>query len=188
MPPLPPSTSLQLSTALLYSIMFTYLPAYRVLICVEHQHAVYGLDEHLKRHHGLPAAKRRELRAAYAGLVIDAPTQVSLPAPNSAPIAQLGRAQDACHRLCLMIRLCLVWLFGPITSADRSCENRDARRYIMYSRRFLSTTTAYKTVAGLLLSIPQLSNFNESKPSIIVNNTSLSPCQLLLKTAASPAL
>jgi hypothetical protein len=75
--------------------MFTYLSAYRVLICVEHQHAVYGLDEHLKRHYGLPAAKRRELRAAYAGFVIKAPTQLSLLAPNSAPIAQLGRAQDA---------------------------------------------------------------------------------------------
>jgi hypothetical protein len=75
--------------------MFTYLPVYRVLICVEHQHAVYGLDEHLKRHHGLPAARRKELRAAYAGLAIDAPAQLSLPAPNSAPIAELGRAQDA---------------------------------------------------------------------------------------------
>jgi hypothetical protein len=75
--------------------MFTYLPAYRVLICVEHYHAVYSLDEHLKRHHGLPAAKRRELRAAFAGLAINAPTQLPLPAPNSPPIAQLGRAQDA---------------------------------------------------------------------------------------------
>jgi hypothetical protein len=89
-----------------------------------------------------------------------------------------------CHRLCLMIRLCLVWLFGPITSADRSCENHDARRHIMYSRGFLSTTTAYKTVAGLLLSILQLSNFNESKPSIVVNNTSLSPCHDDLKDFA----
>jgi hypothetical protein len=110
---LQPLASLQLSTALysslqlsstlynntrlslFYSIMFTYLPAYRVLICVEHQHAVYGLDEHLKRHQGLPAARRKELRAAYAGLAIDAPTQLSLPAHNSAPIAELGRAQDA---------------------------------------------------------------------------------------------
>jgi hypothetical protein len=75
--------------------MFTYLPAYRVLICVEHQHAVYGLDEHLKRHHSLLAAKRRELRAAYTGLAINAPTQISLPAPNSPPIAELGQAQDA---------------------------------------------------------------------------------------------
>jgi hypothetical protein len=75
--------------------MFTYLPAYCVLICVEHEHAVYDLEEHLKRLYGLPAAKRRELRAAYAALAINAPTQVSLPAPNSAPIAQLGRAQDA---------------------------------------------------------------------------------------------
>jgi hypothetical protein len=95
MPSLPPSTSLQLSTALLYSIMFTYLPAYRVLICVEHHHAVYGLDEHLKRHHGLPAARRRELRAAYAGIAIDAPKHVTLLASGSAPIAELGRAQDA---------------------------------------------------------------------------------------------
>jgi hypothetical protein len=75
--------------------MFTYLPAYRVLICVEHQHAVYGLDEHLKRHLGLPTARRKELLAAYAGLAIDVPTRLSLPAPNSAPIAELGRAQDA---------------------------------------------------------------------------------------------
>jgi hypothetical protein len=75
--------------------MFTYLPAHRVLICVEHQHAVYGLDEHLKRHHGLPAAKRRELLAAYTGLAINAPEHVSLPAPSSAPIAGLGQAQGA---------------------------------------------------------------------------------------------
>jgi hypothetical protein len=100
---LPLSGSLQLSTTLynntclssLSFIMFTYLPAYRVLICVEHQHAVYGVDEHLKRYHGLSAARRRELCAAYKGLVIDAPTQLSLPAPNSAPIAELGPAQDA---------------------------------------------------------------------------------------------
>jgi superfamily II DNA/RNA helicase len=78
-----------------HSLMFTYLPAYRVLICVEHQHAVYGLDEHLKRHHGLLTARRKELLAAYAGLAIDAPTQLSLPAPNSAAIAELGQAQDA---------------------------------------------------------------------------------------------
>jgi hypothetical protein len=75
--------------------MFTYLPAYRVLIFVEHHHPVYGLDEHLKRHYGLPAARRRELRAAYAGLAINAPQHVTLLAPGSAPIAELGRAQDA---------------------------------------------------------------------------------------------
>jgi hypothetical protein len=90
MPPLPPYTSLQLSTALLYSIMFTYLPDYRVLICVEHYYAVYGLDEHLKRHYSLPAARRRELRAAYAGLAINALKHVTLPASGSAPIKELG--------------------------------------------------------------------------------------------------
>jgi hypothetical protein len=75
--------------------MLTYLSAYRVLISVEHQHAVYGLDEHLKRHHSLPVARRRELLAAYAGFAIYAPKHVTLPAPGSAPIAELGRAQDA---------------------------------------------------------------------------------------------
>ena len=29
--------------------MFIYLSSYQVLICVEHQYAVYSLDEHLKR-------------------------------------------------------------------------------------------------------------------------------------------
>jgi hypothetical protein len=96
---LPPSTALlspgYVTRSSLSPRMFTYLPAHRVLIYVEHQHAVYGLDEHLKRHHGLPAAKRRELLAAYTGLAIDAPEHVSLPAPGSAPIAGLGQAQSA---------------------------------------------------------------------------------------------
>jgi hypothetical protein len=51
--------------------MFTYLSAYSVLICNEHQHAVYSLDEHLKRHHSLLIARRRELLTAYAGLAIN---------------------------------------------------------------------------------------------------------------------
>jgi hypothetical protein len=75
--------------------MFFYLSAYSVLICVEHRCAVYGLDEHLKRHHSLPAARRRELLAAYRGFAIYALKHVTLPAPSSAPIAELGRAQDA---------------------------------------------------------------------------------------------
>jgi hypothetical protein len=36
--------------------MLTYLPLHRVLICDEHQHAVYSLDEHLKQHYKLPIA------------------------------------------------------------------------------------------------------------------------------------
>ena len=75
--------------------MFTYLPAYRVLICCEHQQAVYGLDEHLKRHHKLPIAKRRELLAEYQGLSLSLPSQVLLPEPYSAPIQELGAAQNA---------------------------------------------------------------------------------------------
>jgi hypothetical protein len=75
--------------------MFTYLAAYSVLICIEHQHAVYSLDEHLKRQHSLPIAQRKELLAAYAGLPISAPNQVPLPTPSSAPIAALGPAKPA---------------------------------------------------------------------------------------------
>jgi hypothetical protein len=75
--------------------MFTYLPRYRVLICGEHQQAVYGLDEHIKRHHSLPIAQRRELLAAYAGLAIDTPMQITLPELHSAPIPELAIAQDA---------------------------------------------------------------------------------------------
>jgi hypothetical protein len=66
-----------------------------VLICIEHQHAFYGQDEHLKQQHGLSAAKRRELLAVYTSFAIDAPEHVSLPAPSSAPIAGLGPAQGA---------------------------------------------------------------------------------------------
>jgi hypothetical protein len=58
--------------------MFTYLPRYRVLICGEHQQAVYRLDKHMKRHHSLPIAQRRELLAAYAGLAINTPMQITL--------------------------------------------------------------------------------------------------------------
>jgi hypothetical protein len=73
----------------LWSRMFTYLSAHRVLICVEHQHAVYGVNEHLKWQHSLSAAKRREMLAAYTSSVINAPEHVSLPAPSSVPIAGL---------------------------------------------------------------------------------------------------
>ena len=80
--------------------MFTFLPSYGVLICRQHCCAVYGLDRHLDRQHGLPIAKRRELLTAYEGLDVSAPEQVPLPTPYSAPIVELGVAQDAllcCH-------------------------------------------------------------------------------------------
>ena len=66
--------------------MFAYLSSYEVLICREHQYAVYSLDEHLKRHHRLPVAERRELLAAYAGLSLNPPGYGVLPEPYSALI------------------------------------------------------------------------------------------------------
>jgi hypothetical protein len=73
--------------------MFTYLSAYSMLICNEHQHAIYSLNKYLKRHHSLPIARRRELLIAYAGLMINLPGEVALPAPYSAPITELGQIQ-----------------------------------------------------------------------------------------------
>jgi hypothetical protein len=55
--------------------MFTYLPSYRVLICCEHQQAVHSLDEHLKRHHKLSLARRRELLEDYQSLPLCLPKQ-----------------------------------------------------------------------------------------------------------------
>ena len=36
-----------------------------VLVCCEHGCTVYGLEKHLARRHGMPAAERRQLLAAY---------------------------------------------------------------------------------------------------------------------------
>jgi hypothetical protein len=74
--------------------MFTYLSSYSTLICIEHQQAVYSLDEHLKRRHSLPVAQRRQLLATYQSYALCPPERLSLPAPGSAPIAELGPAQD----------------------------------------------------------------------------------------------
>jgi hypothetical protein len=74
--------------------MFIYLSSCSVLICIEHQHAIYSLDEHLKRRYSLPVAQRRQLLATYQGYALYPPAQIPLPAPGSAPIAKLGPAQD----------------------------------------------------------------------------------------------
>jgi hypothetical protein len=41
--------------------IYTQYQAYGVLLCCEHQCAVYGLNKHLKRHHSMLAAEWREL-------------------------------------------------------------------------------------------------------------------------------
>jgi hypothetical protein len=75
--------------------MLTYLPLHRVLICDEHQHAVYSLDEHLKRHYKLPIAQRRELLALYSSYALLPPDQVPLPELPTTPFTELGPLQDA---------------------------------------------------------------------------------------------
>ena len=75
--------------------MLAYLPTYGVLVCLEHQRALYGADEHLKRHHKLPLRERRALLDPYSSLALLSPTQVPLPEPYSAPLAELGTPKEA---------------------------------------------------------------------------------------------
>ena len=75
--------------------MFARHELYRVLICREHGCAVYGLDKHLKQHHSMPAAERRELLALYEDFHRLPPAEVAQPAPYGLPIDALGPAQDA---------------------------------------------------------------------------------------------
>jgi hypothetical protein len=101
--------------------MLTYLPTYHVLICCDHRYAVYGLNEHLKRHHKLPAHTRRELLAAYHHLYLLPPNQVPIPEHNSAPLLELGKPVDAFA--------CCYQLATSSTSSSRACT------YISISRK-----------------------------------------------------
>jgi predicted transcriptional regulator len=69
--------------------MFARHELYRVLICREHGCAVYGLDKHLKQHHSMPAAERRELLALYEDFHRIPPAEVAQPAPYGLPIDAL---------------------------------------------------------------------------------------------------
>jgi hypothetical protein len=80
--------------------MLTYLPAYSVLVCQQHQHALTSVDEHLKRHHQLPLKERRELLSAYSSLSLLSPAQVPLPAPYQTPLPELGAPEDALACCC----------------------------------------------------------------------------------------
>jgi hypothetical protein len=80
--------------------IFTQYPAYSVLLCRKHCCAVYGLNKHLKRHHSMPAAERRELLALYKDFALIAPGEVTQPAPYRSPIDELGPAQDAFLCIC----------------------------------------------------------------------------------------
>jgi hypothetical protein len=70
--------------------MLTYLLLYRVLICDEHQHAVYSLDEHVERHHKLPIVQRRELLALYSSYTLLSSDQVPLPELPTTPFTELA--------------------------------------------------------------------------------------------------
>jgi hypothetical protein len=76
--------------------VFARFALYGVLVCREHRCAVYGLDEHLKRHHrDTPISKRIELLALYKDFHRLPPAEVAQPAPYGFPIDALGPAQDA---------------------------------------------------------------------------------------------
>jgi hypothetical protein len=75
--------------------MLSYLLAYSVVICCDHRCAVYGLDEHLKRHRKLSIHARRQLLAAYSDIYVLPPCQVPILEHNSAPLLELGKPEDA---------------------------------------------------------------------------------------------
>jgi hypothetical protein len=68
--------------------MFAYLAVHSVLVCCEHRCAIYGLDEHLKRHHSMPAEERRALLAAYEDFNVLPLAEVIQPTPYS-PLIKL---------------------------------------------------------------------------------------------------
>jgi hypothetical protein len=74
--------------------MLTYLPLYCVLVCQEHQYAIYNLDKHLKQQHQLPIAERRELLTLYSHLLLLPPERIPLLELPSALLAKLALPQD----------------------------------------------------------------------------------------------
>jgi hypothetical protein len=111
--------------------MLTYLPQYQILICDEHQHAIYSLDEHFKRYHTLPIAERRALIALYSSYALLLPTQVTLPTPPTLPFAELGCPQDA---------FCCYHPSPPISSSSSSSSSSSrslACGFISTSRKWM---------------------------------------------------
>lgn len=88
--------------------MLTYLSSYNILICRDHQRAIYGLDEHFKRYHKLLIEDRKVLLNAYSSLSLLSPDQVPLPAPYRPPLPELSEPEDAlvcCDTACGFISI-----------------------------------------------------------------------------------
>lgn len=97
----------------MYITMLTYLSTYNILICREHQRAIYGVDEHFKRYHKLPLEDRKVLLNAYSSLSLLSPDQVPLPAPYGPPLPELGAPEDAlicCDIGCRFISTSRKWM------------------------------------------------------------------------------
>ena len=103
--------------------MLTYLSTYGVLICNEHQYAIYSLEDHLKRYHKLPIQERRELLERYSSYALQLPTNVRVPAPYSTPFKELGLPQDAlrcCYEAsCSFISTSQSWMKKYINQQHR---------------------------------------------------------------------
>lgn len=107
--------------------MLIYLPVYSILICQEHRCAVYSLNRHLKSYYKLSATARHKHIAAYSYLKTLPPDQVNIPAAGSAPLAELGEAQDA-------FACCCQLQGGEISgSSSSSGSSSVACRYISIS-------------------------------------------------------
>ena len=69
---------------------FSYEPQYKVLICKKHQHAVRGLETHLRKAHGLNKIERAPIITRYDALSLLDPKQVPLPPADGPPFEALG--------------------------------------------------------------------------------------------------
>jgi hypothetical protein len=111
--------------------IFARFALYGVLVCREHRCAVYGLDEHLKRHHrNTSISKRRELLALYEDLHRLPTEEVVQPAPYGLPIDALGPAQDT---------LCNETLFHPDLRRQASATAQSRAQRTLFCTYFSSS-------------------------------------------------
>ena len=72
-----------------------YLHEYKTLICKQHATALQNLNAHLRQHHSIGSQARKQIVESYCDYSwIRDPHSVTLPAPLSPPIAELGAPLD----------------------------------------------------------------------------------------------
>lgn len=70
--------------------VFCFLADFGVIVCSQHGTAVVSLDEHLSKHHAVPARDRREILERFKDFDTVAPSAVQLLEGPARQIAELG--------------------------------------------------------------------------------------------------